>query len=61
MMGEQQDNRDPVIEEIHRTRREIADNFDGDIAAILEDARQRQAESGRPLWQAAAPPGETVS
>lgn len=39
------------IEEIHRTRREISDRFDGDVAAIADDAARRQAASGRPLWQ----------
>ena len=41
---------DPVIDEIHRTRREISDRFGGDLHAILADARQRQAASGRPVW-----------
>ncbi len=43
---------DPVIEEIHNTRREIAKRFDYDITKISEDARRRQALEGRPLWQA---------
>jgi hypothetical protein len=43
-------NRDPVIDEIHRTRRQMAEKFGGDIAAILEDARKRQAASGRAVW-----------
>ena len=42
---------DPVIDEIHRVRREIADKFGGDFAAMLEDARRRQESSGRPTWQ----------
>lgn len=41
---------DPVIDEIHRTRREISDRFGGDLHAMLADARKRQAESGRPVW-----------
>jgi len=41
---------DPVIDEIHRTRREISDRFGGDLHAILADARQRQASSGRAVW-----------
>jgi hypothetical protein len=41
---------DPVIEEIHRVRREISDRFGGDLRAIVEDARKRQAASGRPMW-----------
>jgi hypothetical protein len=42
---------DTVIEEIHRTRRRMAEKFGGQIAAILDDARRRQAASGRPVWQ----------
>lgn len=42
---------DPVIEEIHKTRREIAERFNYDITRISEDARRRQALEGRPLWQ----------
>jgi len=41
---------DTVIDEIHAIRREISDKFDGDFAAMLEDARRRQAASGRPVW-----------
>ena len=41
---------DPVIDEIHRTRREISDRFGGDLHAMLAGARKRQAESGRPVW-----------
>jgi hypothetical protein len=47
----QKNNRDTIIEEIHRTRELIAAKFGGDIVAILEDARKRQAESGRAIWQ----------
>jgi len=35
---------DPIIEELHEVRREIAKRFDGDIHRIAEDARQRQAD-----------------
>lgn len=42
---------DPIVEEIHRTRREIAERFGGDLRAILDDARERQAKSGRAIWQ----------
>ncbi len=41
---------DTIIDEIHRTRERLAEKFGGDIKAILEDARQRQAASGRPIW-----------
>ena len=42
---------DSVIAEIHRTRREIFERFNGDVAAIAEDSARRQASSGRPVWQ----------
>ena len=44
-------SRDPVIEEIHCTREKIAASFDYNIAAIMEDARKRQAESRKVEWQ----------
>ena len=42
---------DPIIEEIHETRREIAQRFDYDVHRITEDARRRQLLEGRPVWQ----------
>lgn len=42
---------DSTIEEIHRTRREISDRFEGDVFAIAEDAARRQAASNRPVWR----------
>jgi len=42
---------DTTIDEIHRTRERLAEKFGGDIKAILEDARRRQAASDRPTWQ----------
>jgi hypothetical protein len=47
----QKSTTDPVIAEIHRTRREISERFHGDIDAIAEDAARRLAESGRPIWR----------
>lgn len=44
-------NRDMILDEIHRTRQQMAAKFDGDIVAILEDARKRQEASGRAIWQ----------
>jgi hypothetical protein len=43
--------RDPIVDEIHRTREQMAAKFGGDIAAILEDAWKRQEASGRAIWQ----------
>jgi hypothetical protein len=41
---------DPIIEEIHEARRDIAKRFEGNIRRISEDARQRQIREGRPVW-----------
>ena len=38
---------DPLVDEIHRIRSAIAGRFANDLAAICEDARKRQARSGR--------------
>lgn len=45
---------DPIIEEIHEARRQIAKRFDGDVRRISADARQRQRQEGRPIWRAKA-------
>ena len=42
---------DPIIEEIHETRREIARRFDYDVHQISEDAKRRQMLEGKPVWQ----------
>ena len=44
-------NRDPILDEIHQTRQRMAEKFGGDITAILDDARQRQAASTHPIWK----------
>ena len=44
---------DTILEEIHETRRKIAEKFNYDIAAISEDARKRQEASGRAIWRGA--------
>jgi len=41
-------HKDPIIEEIHAAREEIARQADYDLEKILEAARTRQAASGRP-------------
>lgn len=33
---------DPIIDEIHRTRREISNKSHGDFTAMLDDARKRK-------------------
>lgn len=52
--------RDTTIEDIHRTRRRIAEMFGGDLKAILEDARKRQAASGREIWRPNSKPQSTI-
>jgi hypothetical protein len=47
----QKQKSDSVIAEIHQTRREISERFNGDVFAIAEDAARRQAASGRRVWQ----------
>ena len=47
-------DRDTTIEDIHRTRERIHDAFNGDLKAMLADARNRQAASGRPVWNPTA-------
>jgi hypothetical protein len=39
--------KDPIIEEIHAVREELAREADYDIEKMLEAARARQAASGR--------------
>lgn len=39
--------KDPLVDEIHRIRSSIVSRFGNDLAAICEDARKRQARSGR--------------
>jgi len=51
MIRKSQVTTDPILDEIHRTRREMSERFDGNFDAMLEDARRRQAASGRPVWQ----------
>jgi hypothetical protein len=56
MMIHKTNKRDTTIEEIHRMRQRMADKFAGDIAAILDDARKRQAASGRAIWRGPSSP-----
>ncbi len=51
MMSSKTVIRDPILDEIHRTRQQIAEKFGGDIKAILADAQKRQAVSGHAIWQ----------
>jgi starvation-inducible outer membrane lipoprotein len=55
MSTRNESERDTTIEDIHRIRREISERFGGDVFAISEDARRRQALSGRPTVSYAKP------
>jgi hypothetical protein len=50
-MTQNSPERDTVIQDIHATRQRIAEKFGNDLAAIIEDAEQRQAASGHEIWQ----------
>jgi hypothetical protein len=39
---------DPIVEEVHRVREDIAEQSSNDLAAICSAARERQAASGQP-------------
>jgi hypothetical protein len=39
--------KDPIIDEIRRNRREIAEKFGYDLRAIIADARKRQKARGK--------------
>jgi hypothetical protein len=47
---------DPIVEELHAIRREIAARFDNDVHRIAADARRRQAASGLPVWPGPSSP-----
>jgi hypothetical protein len=48
--------RDPIVEEIHKTREEIAKRFGNDLRAIAADARKRQGQHGHPVVKTAPRP-----
>jgi hypothetical protein len=48
----------PIIDEIHNTRREYAERFGNDLHAICEDARRKQGRQGRRIVPASPKPAE---
>lgn len=50
-MTQKSPDRDTTIEDIHATRRRIAEKFGHDLAAIVQDAHKRQATSGHEIWR----------
>lgn len=46
--------KDPIVEEVRKIRNRLAKQFNYDLRAIIEDARQRQYNSG---GKVVSPPG----
>jgi len=40
-------SKDPIIDEVRRNRKEIAERFNYDLRAIIADAQKRQKAHGR--------------
>jgi hypothetical protein len=40
---------DPIIEELHRVKDELAERFAGDTHSLFEFLREREAAEGRPV------------
>lgn len=40
---------DPIIEELHRIREQLAAKFNYDVFAIVADAQAQQAKENRPI------------
>ena len=45
----EKETRDEVVEETRRIKEDLAQSMDFDVDRILEDARQKQQESGRKI------------
>lgn len=39
---------DPILSEVRRIREQYAEQFRGDVRAMMDDLRRRHAESNRP-------------
>ena len=40
---------DPIVEEIHKIRKEYAEKFDFDVDAMFRDLQKKQTESNRKI------------
>ncbi len=40
---------DPIVEEIHKIRKEYAEKFDFDVDAMFQDLHKKQTESNRKI------------
>jgi len=52
--------KDPIVEEIRKTRDEYAGQFDYDLHAICQDIRTKQGKNGRPVVSLTAKPVRAV-
>ena len=51
---------DPIIEEIHRCRREYSARFDGDLQAMLADIRAGEEELKKQGWKVISLPARRI-
>ena len=47
---------DPIVDEIHRIRAQMLDQYDGDLRALMKDAQRRTEEAARAGRPVMAPP-----
>ena len=51
---------DPIVEEVHRTRKQLFARAKGDLSSIINDAMARQKKGGRKVLAAAPRRPESV-
>lgn len=42
-------NSDPILSELHQIRRDLLEEYGGDLAAYIAEAQKRLEASGRPI------------
>ena len=52
---------DPIVEEVHRTRKQLLARAKGDISSIINDAMTRQKKGGRKVLAATPRRPESVA
>ena len=52
---------DPIVEEVHRTRKQLLARAKGDISSVINDAMARQKKSGRKVLAATPRKPESVT
>ena len=51
---------DPIVEEVHRTRKQLLARAKGDISSVIRDAMARQKKGGRKVLPATPRRPESV-